>query len=1336
MKRHCRSFPRLLFLIIAVAAVALISVSAQAQNPEYRAFWVDAWHAGALNQSQVDKLLGVVGDPNSKGDVRNANCNAVFVQVRRNADVAYPSGMVPPEPYMSGLTPSDFNALQAVINAAHDTTGGKSRVEVHAWIVVFRTSGGVVYELHNDPPTGSLTELDNYWITRLDTGAEPSNKGFDPGHPLAEEYLVNVAMDIVNNFDIDGIHYDYIRFYSNNEGYNPTSVARYNARYGLTGQPAASDEQWKQWRRDQVTAFVRKTYAKIQASKPWVKQSGAFVTWNPSPTSSTRTAFQATRPYYDVYSDWDSWVQEGIVDIAVPMTYYDLGGSYAADYTRWMNFEKDRKFNRHMVVGPGLYLNSLSNAILELQMTRDASPAGNYAHGFCGYSYFAPFTYGGTSYGTWAEFAPELVANVTPTPVSIPVMPWKTSPTKGHISGTVTFQATGAWADGATVTLTGPESRTQRCDGTGFYAFIDLTPGSYTVTASASGYTAQAPVSVQIGAVTGNMYIADLALGTDPPPVISNVRAENVAQSTADIKWSTDIPATSQVDYGTTVSYGYSTTLDSSLVTSHTVALSGLAPGQLYHYRVRSKNSAGAESVSGDYTFTTAVDPTPPVISNVQVASVSYSDARITWTTDDYASSQVQYGLTPSYGQSTTEDPTLVTSHSVLVTGLSPNTTYHFRVKSTNGASLTSYSGDYMFTTTSVPSEIIIDDLQAVLVDGLSPYTWSTGAYPGGWPTDASSYRYCWNHKNVVDATCTWTPDLPVTCAYDVYVWYVQGSNRTRAAQYTIHHAGGDTTVNVDQRSNGSQWFKIGSSVQFNAGTDGYVRLTNRTTETTQTVVVIADAVRFVPVDTTAPSVPQDLQATATSTSGVSLTWTASSDNTGVAGYKVFRDSVQVGTSATTSYSDSGLTANTQYTYTVSAYDGFGNESGQSSPASRYTWATPPSAETITCDRSVNTWYNTAPFVFTNSGFGPGKVDYYRFAWDTSPTRDWTGSESTWAVTTKTCNATTSSTSWYFHVRGYNGDAIPTPGLDLGPYRYDGAAPTVNPIILVWYVPKYSDSFEDLGAKWDGSDAESGIAEYQYAIGTSAGATDILGWTSTQPQLGYTSASHHYADALLHDYFYYWSVKARDAAGNWSEPVTSHWQRYAFVYPNLAQAMNNPDSTPVILDSNCYLVVSAIFGDTVFAQQTDRARGIRLDYPGLQWQVGNLAVLQGTLGTMGGERILGDVTHSAYSVGSGGPRPLAIAIRALGGGPPDPYTPGIPGKTGSYNVGLLVRVTGRVGVKDSGSFELTDGSGGWVKVYSSVVPPDNGFVGATGVVSVEDGAAVLRTRGADDVQIY
>jgi len=65
-----------LFVVICCAQACLAYTPG---DPEFRAFWVDAWHAGMQNQAQVDSLLGVVGDPNSRGTVRDTNCNAVVV---------------------------------------------------------------------------------------------------------------------------------------------------------------------------------------------------------------------------------------------------------------------------------------------------------------------------------------------------------------------------------------------------------------------------------------------------------------------------------------------------------------------------------------------------------------------------------------------------------------------------------------------------------------------------------------------------------------------------------------------------------------------------------------------------------------------------------------------------------------------------------------------------------------------------------------------------------------------------------------------------------------------------------------------------------------------------------------------------------------------------------------------------------------------------------------------------------------------------------------------------------------------------------------------------------
>jgi chitodextrinase len=87
------------------------------------------------------------------------------------------------------------------------------------------------------------------------------------------------------------------------------------------------------------------------------------------------------------------------------------------------------------------------------------------------------------------------------------------------------------------------------------------------------------------------------------------------------------------------------------------------------------------------------------------------------------------------------------------------------------------------------------------------------------------------------------------------------------------------------------------------------------------------------PSDIQAPTVPTDLTATTISSSQTNLSWTASNDNVGVTGYKIYRNSVQIASTTSNSYSDSGLSASTSYTYTVSAYDLAGNNSSQSSPA-------------------------------------------------------------------------------------------------------------------------------------------------------------------------------------------------------------------------------------------------------------------------------------------------------------------------------------------------------------------------------------------------------------------
>jgi YD repeat-containing protein len=113
-------------------------------------------------------------------------------------------------------------------------------------------------------------------------------------------------------------------------------------------------------------------------------------------------------------------------------------------------------------------------------------------------------------------------------------------------------------------------------------------------------------------------------------------------------------------------------------------------------------SGTGDESVTQIYVTAAYADTTPPTISSVAAGSITSSGATITWTTNEPSDSQVEYGTTTSYGSSTTLNPTLVTSHSQALTGLSSGTLYHYRVKSRDAASNLATGTDATFGTTAI----------------------------------------------------------------------------------------------------------------------------------------------------------------------------------------------------------------------------------------------------------------------------------------------------------------------------------------------------------------------------------------------------------------------------------------------------------------------------------------------------------------------------------------------------------------------------------------------------------------------------------------------------------
>lgn len=183
------------------------------------------------------------------------------------------------------------------------------------------------------------------------------------------------------------------------------------------------------------------------------------------------------------------------------------------------------------------------------------------------------------------------------------------------------------------------------------------------------------------------------------PPIISNVNATSITNSSAVIVWTTDELSNSTVNYGLNDSLG-SFVYESSMVINHSIPISSLSANTTYFYNVSSCDSSGNCNTSGPYNFTTTTvaDTTAPAIENVSATSITNQSATITWDTDELSNSSVNYGTTLALGSYASNSP-LVTSHSVPLTALTNFTLYYYNVSSCDSSGNCNTTGPYNFTT-------------------------------------------------------------------------------------------------------------------------------------------------------------------------------------------------------------------------------------------------------------------------------------------------------------------------------------------------------------------------------------------------------------------------------------------------------------------------------------------------------------------------------------------------------------------------------------------------------------------------------------------------------------
>jgi len=259
---------------------------------------------------------------------------------------------------------------------------------------------------------------------------------------------------------------------------------------------------------------------------------------------------------------------------------------------------------------------------------------------------------------------------------------------------------------------------------------------------------------------------------TDAPTIIRGPRVNNITASSATVEWATDEPADTRVHFGTSVAYDdLIEVAEGSRI--HSVTLTDLDPGSLYHYAVGSADASGnvvttdangtTAGLSEDHTFRTlsTEDTAPPVITEGPLAEIRNNLVVLKWRTDEQSTSRVTVGVLPGsadadlegapvFGEASQivfDDNVPTRNHSVTVTGLTPGLGYFFQVSSTDGAgnSVTSFDpagssklqppgGFGSFTTTTEA-----DTQFPVITSGPTVVASTSGSVTIEWGTDESS---------------------------------------------------------------------------------------------------------------------------------------------------------------------------------------------------------------------------------------------------------------------------------------------------------------------------------------------------------------------------------------------------------------------------------------------------------------------------------------------------------------------------------------------------------------------------------------------------------------------
>ncbi|MCH8272483.1 MAG: family 10 glycosylhydrolase [Candidatus Marinimicrobia bacterium] len=276
---------------------------------ETRGVWVTRWDYTTktsstepdIQKAEIHRLFKIAKD---------SNLNSIFFQVRGAFDAYYNSNY---EPWAKTLTDTlgidpGWDPLEFAIGESKEMG-----LQLHAWVNTFSLWKGIIPPDSTDPLHAYHSNPE--WLVAGSNGVPMQLIDHyvyaNPGNPEVRKHVLKVVLDIVKNYDIDGIHLDYIRYpeNSNKLGYSKDSIS-ISLFNSSEGNPDSL--KWEDWQRRNVHLFVKSVKDSISVVKPNIALSAAVLGKYKLPGWSG---------YDVVYQDAVPWLEKSWLDFIVPMTY-------------------------------------------------------------------------------------------------------------------------------------------------------------------------------------------------------------------------------------------------------------------------------------------------------------------------------------------------------------------------------------------------------------------------------------------------------------------------------------------------------------------------------------------------------------------------------------------------------------------------------------------------------------------------------------------------------------------------------------------------------------------------------------------------------------------------------------------------------------------------------------------------------------------------------------------------------------------------------------------------------------------------------------------------------